>query len=351
MLCGADRTSPFSWSELDRVVLPDDASLTSHEWCPPPPYGVMDDPMQLERWDTRNPSRGMREINLADVVLAGAPHDAYDFEEQQSGGHGHYSYVTNSLTDDQVTAKYREVRQTHGLTLMPTPAPPMCKYGCGRSTVPTDGRETRHHLCNEPGRFACRTIMQRKAERKHAVEKKEKKKADAKAAKAAKAANSANTRVLDGKASKAGKAGKAAKAAKAANGATTPKATRAGKAMKTGRNPAKGGKAGKAAKAAKASQSSKQKRKAATPIPPTPHKQDEDGKEEKQWEMEKIVAERVSDTGETEFLVKWVGCSDSDSWEPESNLDADATIAAWRCVNNSDIETVSGLELSKLIRT
>ena len=107
------------------------------------------------------------------------------------------------------------------------------------------------------------------------------------------------------------------------------------------------------AKAAKASQlkpSKTQKRKAA--FSPTPQneqgeaeKQDEaemQDEAEKQWVLEGICGERVSDTGQVEFLVKWEGCGDSEnSWEPASGIDADATIAAFRCVNNSNIGAIA----------
>ena len=359
MLSAAGRGLPFKWSQLDRVVRPDDASLTSMEWCPPPPYTVRDAPIPLKRGDSPNPQRGMREINLANTVLSGCPHDAFNFEEQESGGHGQYSYVTNRLTDDEVTAKYGWVRYANGMTLMPTPAPPMCKYGCDRSTVATDERITRHHLCNEPGGIACRQFMQRKADLQHDKERKrkkaEKKKADAKEAKAAKAAKTQAAKAAKAaitavtattatatKSRKGGKAGKVGKAGKGGQGGQG----RAAKAAKA----AKAGNAGNAGKAPKPKPSKASKRKIAFPHTPEneegeAEKQDEaemQDEAEKQWVLEGICGERVSDTGQVEFLVKWEGCGDSEnSWEPASGIDADATIAAFRCVNNSNIGAIA----------
>ena len=112
----------------------------------------------------------------------------------------------------------------------------------------------------------------------------------------------------------------------------------------------KAGNAGNAGKAPKPKPSKASKRKIAFLHTPEneegeAEKQDEaemQDEAEKQWVLEGICGERVSDTGQVEFLVKWEGCGDSEnSWEPASGIDADATIAAFRCVNNSNIGAIA----------
>ena len=158
------RDSVFSWDQYAKAILPDGAHLGNP--CPAPPFTILEAPRARPEWAPASTETGLAEINLRNTVIAGVPHSTTSFQAHSRAGTGFYFWCTIGLQDDDVAAKYAELREKHGLALMEEPAPPLCSYGCGRKASSTLSVR-RSQICNEPGEQRCRVRIQQLAETRH----------------------------------------------------------------------------------------------------------------------------------------------------------------------------------------